>query len=280
MRILLSLVLAVSGYFTFDVFNNNDHEDVFKYMHGENSDYEDMFDYMNGEDGEYGDMFDHMQGYDDFDLFGRSNMWDFEGQSEEVVLLREMVLEFYETFDWDNMTDEEISLAMIEIQEYTLFEADKLDIDVDSLLSNYMFDGGFGMHGSFSGGYDYMLVYRDLYEEYDWSNMTSAERLDAIEEIENILAEEYSDSFFGGHMFGGGFGMRGMFSNGSYEYMEVYHELYEEYDWSNMSTDDRLNALEEIEITLAEQYPDLEFGQMWQDNDSTAGFRGFGRGCH
>ena len=283
MRILLSLVLAVSGYFTFDVFNNNDKVDMFD-MHGEYSEdetFEDMYEYMNGEYDGYGEMFDHMQGYNDSDLFGRSNMWNYDGQSEELILLREIVLEFYETFDWDNMTDDEIALALIEIQEFTLLEADKLGVDLDLMLGNHMFSGGFGMHGGyFEGSFDYMSAYRELYSDYDWASMTSEERLDAIEEIEIELSAQYSEIPFGGHMFGGGFGMRGLYSGGTYEYMETYHELYEEYDWANMSNEDRLTALEEIEVTLAEQYPDLEFGHMWQDSDSDTGFSRFGRGCH
>ncbi|QVK20669.1 hypothetical protein KHQ82_10225 [Mycoplasmatota bacterium] len=118
-----------------------------------------------------------------------------------------------------------------------------------------------------------LLNYRiDLYQEYDWENMTEEEVITAREEIHALVeakAEElgielplfegygYNNGYCGEGNQKGGFGQRFELTDEMVALREYYNEVRANYDFENMTDEEVAAAREEIHQLVQEKAEEL-----------------------
>lgn len=175
MKIILILIISISGYFTFDSIVKEDKIEAHPYWSDEDKDYEDRY---------------------------------IHKHNEEMFELMEYKHELFDNYDWDTMTDAEVELAWMEIEELLVEKAEELGIDYE----NYGYGRHFGfMRGRYYSGdmNEYMEYKFDLINSYDWDTMTEQETTEAKTEIEKLLAQkkaelDLEDSYYGSRRRGYG----------------------------------------------------------------------------
>lgn len=161
MKIVLSLILAVSGYFTIDSMMDNPMEaHPYTEYTEEDTNKETTYGYW------------HEKMHD-------GTTWEFMEYKHELI----------ESYDWVNMTEEEIELAKIEIEVLLNAKAEELGIDFSNYYSwNHM--GSFGHMYQNDDYYEYMIYKKELVASYNWDELDEIETEIAKQEIELLLLDK------------------------------------------------------------------------------------------
>ncbi|XMB86563.1 hypothetical protein RJG79_01915 [Mycoplasmatota bacterium WC44] len=179
--------------------------------------------------------------------------------TEEMQELINYKIDLIQSYDFENMTDEEIIVAKEEIR--VLVEQKALELGVELPEEKGFFGRrrgmGFDLTEEMIQMKDYCL---ELMAEYDFEDMTDEEIEAVKEEIRLLVEEKAAELGIELPDYKGFFGKQGMNIELTEEMLtlkEYAQELIKTYDFENMTKEEMIEAKEEIKLLIEQEANEL-----------------------